>query len=96
MHRNADRPPSWRIITQTFWCPHVGWASACFRTSSLAACRVGCGQDPSPIDYSLTFSLHAASALGISPASTLSTIRVFFSTGIKDGPPCSDSPPGST
>lgn len=40
-----------------------------------------------PIDCSLTFSLRAASAIDNSPASTLNTIRAFFSTGIKGGLP---------
>jgi hypothetical protein len=40
-----------------------------------------------PIDCSLTFSLRAASAIVISPASTLNTIRVFFSAGIDGGLP---------
>jgi hypothetical protein len=35
------------------------------------------------MDYSLTFSRRAASAIVISPASTLSAIRVFRSAGIK-------------
>ncbi|MDT7654660.1 MAG: hypothetical protein QOI36_6066 [Pseudonocardiales bacterium] len=36
-----------------------------------------------PMDCSLTFSRRAASAIVISPASTLSAIRVFRSAGIK-------------
>jgi len=42
-----------------------------------------------PIDCSLTFSLRAASATDISPASTLITIRVFISAGIDGGLPMS-------
>ena len=40
-----------------------------------------------PIDCSLTFSLRAASAIDNPPASTLNTIRVFFSTGTQEGLP---------
>src|SRR5699024_7515955 len=40
-----------------------------------------------PIDCSLTFSRRAASAIDISPAITLNTLRVFFSTGICGGLP---------
>lgn len=45
-----------------------------------------------PIDSSETFSRRAASAIVISPAKTLNTIPVFFSTGITGGLPISDPP----
>ena len=47
---------------------------------------------PPPIDCSLTFSLRATSAMDISPASTLNTIRVFFSTGTKEDLPHTQTP----